>query len=211
MLVPPPWTLTGNGLVVIYRFPRAFVLPWIPPHLHDAFCGGFGAVICVDYHSSNIGPYQELLLIPGRFAFGNRRYYSITQIFVSTTASVENGQANWAIPKQQADFVVGRNIQSMQASRAGQVFFSVACDAVGPSYPVTTTLLPFQFVLAQQNEHATLITRLAGRGAAQRALQQSNGDGVVFPNLSQVRPLLAVSLHAFTLVFPKPTYASIKE
>jgi acetoacetate decarboxylase len=58
----------------------------------------------VDYEQSPVGPYQELLFIPGRFQFGRRRYYMVTQIYVSTQVSVENGQENWGIPKQLAQF-----------------------------------------------------------------------------------------------------------
>ena len=48
-IVPPPWQLTGNGIILLYHFPRAFVEPWLQPELRNAFLGGIGAVMCVDY------------------------------------------------------------------------------------------------------------------------------------------------------------------
>lgn len=62
-----------------------------------------------------MGPYDELLLIPGMAAFpdlpgqrgaarGGRSALSISKIWVSSEASMYCGRANWGIPKQLAEF-----------------------------------------------------------------------------------------------------------
>jgi len=48
----------------------------------------------VDYQKSNCEVYQELLLIPGKFAFDNKDYYSIIGIMISMEVSVENRRNN---------------------------------------------------------------------------------------------------------------------
>src|SRR6187549_840298 len=107
---PAPWTLTGDGYIFVYKFSQDFVRSQglIPPFLQGAYRGGFGAVMLVDYHTSGVGAYRELLFIPGVFEVNGKNYYSITKIYVSTMASVVNGQENWGIPKEVADFDIQR-------------------------------------------------------------------------------------------------------
>ena len=120
--IPAPWTLTGDGLMLFYRFPREFVLEngFVPPELCQSFVGGFGSVMLVDYQTSNVGPYRELLFIPGQFQFGSKRYYAITKIYVSTQISVENGRINWAIPKEIADFHISADRQTFAVTHEGK-------------------------------------------------------------------------------------------
>jgi acetoacetate decarboxylase len=56
--------------------------------------------------TSGVGPYKELLFIPGVFHINGRYTYSISKIYVSTEASVRSGIENWAIPKEVADFTI---------------------------------------------------------------------------------------------------------
>src|SRR5213596_1104261 len=102
-IVPPLWRLTGRGYILLYRwFPRDFVSDQgqVPQTLAGSFRGGASAVMVVNYENSGVGPYRDLLFIPGLFERG----FSITRIYVSTPASVASGRANWGIPKQLADF-----------------------------------------------------------------------------------------------------------
>ena len=66
---PPPWRLTGEGIILIYRFPRAWVerLECLTDQQRGNFAGGLGYVMMVNYHQSPVGPYKELLLIPASF------------------------------------------------------------------------------------------------------------------------------------------------
>ena len=54
------------------------------------------------------GPYDELMMIPGRFKndlkMGPRSALRITRAYVSTLASVYNGRRNWNVPKHLARF-----------------------------------------------------------------------------------------------------------
>ncbi|KAL4954128.1 hypothetical protein BDW69DRAFT_163788 [Aspergillus filifer] len=63
-------------------------------------------VMIVRYEETDVGPYDELIFIPGRATNpnNNKRDMRITTIYVSTDASVWNGRRNWNIPKHRAIF-----------------------------------------------------------------------------------------------------------
>lgn len=119
-LVPPPWRLSGSGIVLIYRLSRRWALAHghIPPDLRAAYAGGLAGLVLADYSASGVGPYREALFIPGQFRIGGERRFTITRIYVSTEASVASGRANWAIPKQRAAFDVA-GLRPLLALRLG--------------------------------------------------------------------------------------------
>ena len=106
---PAPWDLKGKGYIFLYKFNKKFVEQSgkVPEFLKDSFTGGFGSVMLVNYKQSNAGPYGELLFIPGKFKFNNKKLDNISKIYVSTMESVVNGRLNWGIPKEKADFSFG--------------------------------------------------------------------------------------------------------
>ncbi|KAL4902045.1 hypothetical protein BDW74DRAFT_187037 [Aspergillus multicolor] len=65
------------------------------------------AVMIIRYEDTDVGPYDELILIPGRAVNPNTKKAEmrISNIYVSTEASVWNGRRNWNIPKHRANFV----------------------------------------------------------------------------------------------------------
>ena len=87
-MAPPPWDLTGRGYVFLFTGAPDVRGPTTPPG--SRFAGGLGAVMLLDYTSSDVGPYRELLFVPGRYSLGGRRCYSISRIYVSTPESVAN-------------------------------------------------------------------------------------------------------------------------
>lgn len=101
---PPPWNLKGTGIILIYKFSKDWVEKhgMLPSFLKDNFKGGLGYLMLVNYTESPVGPYKELLLIPGKFAPKNKQ--SISKIYVSSEASTINGRANWGIPKDTLPF-----------------------------------------------------------------------------------------------------------
>ncbi|HOS96166.1 MAG TPA: hypothetical protein PLU54_00795, partial [Deltaproteobacteria bacterium] len=80
---PAPWVLTGQGCIALVRLSRDFVEEqgFVPDALKGRFAGGVGMVMYVDYRSSDVGPYREILFIPGMFDVGGRKYFSISRIF----------------------------------------------------------------------------------------------------------------------------------
>ncbi|MBW0475311.1 hypothetical protein O181_015026 [Austropuccinia psidii MF-1] len=73
------------------------------------FRGGLGLVQIYRYRKSPIGPYDELLIVPGSFGLpetltSQASALRITRIYVSTLVSVLNGRHHWNIPKHLARF-----------------------------------------------------------------------------------------------------------
>lgn len=161
--LPAPWNLTGTGLIMVLKGQRLLMV--------------------VDYQTADCGPYQELLYIPGKALFGGQKRYTISDIYVSTMASVVNGRRNWGIPKIQADFkrtengarvqvelsaparpglAGGVSAEEISASHPQWVaqsqkegpFFKVDYEIYGPSVPISTAYIPALFTrLGQTTEN----------------------------------------------------------
>ena len=67
MDAPAPWSLTGQGFILFFRFSRAALDAEAPVRdpMRGRWLGGVGALMIVDYATSDVGPYREILLVPG--------------------------------------------------------------------------------------------------------------------------------------------------
>ncbi|MCU0465139.1 MAG: acetoacetate decarboxylase family protein [Anaerolineae bacterium] len=204
-IVPPPWSLTGNGYILVYRFPRPFLEASgaldDTAHLGE-FVGGLGVVMLVNYTSSDAGPYRELLFIPGAFKHPRGRFYSITRIYVSTQVSVVSGRENWGIPKQWATFAEKDGVTTV--SVGGQMVGRFELSGTGPALPTTTGLIPRRWrTLIQTYGSGALLTTPEASGRTGLAkVGRIECDPAHFPDLSGLRPLLALHAPRFQMTFP---------
>ena len=74
MRATPPWTLHGRAYVFPFRLPKTATVARYTAHespqdAHNllAFVGGYGGYIFCDYHDSPVGPYKELVFVPGAY------------------------------------------------------------------------------------------------------------------------------------------------
>ncbi len=204
--VPAPWTLRGEGIILLFRFKKSWVdqAANLPEYLQQKFRGGFGYVMLVDYQESPVGPYKELLFIPGKF--GEEKLQSITTIFVDSEASTLNGRANWAIPKQTADFhwQKEKGLDRVDVTLNGKPVFQASIRSGGISFPMNTGLLPIR--LRQELEDQVLFTQPEGKGWGKLArIQEVEVDTQLFPDIRGIKPILAMKVSPFTLTFPKPS------
>lgn len=204
--VPAPWTLRGEGIILLFRFKKEWITKAgnLPEHLEGKFKGGFGYVMLVDYQESPVGPYRELLFIPGKF--GKEKLQAITTIFVDSEASKANGRANWAIPKQTVDFnwQKEKGLDKVEVSLNGKQVFRASIRSGGISFPMSTALLPIR--LRQELEDQVLFTQPEGKGWGKLArIQDLEVDPQLFPDIRGIKPLLALKVSPFTLTFPKPS------
>jgi len=98
-LIFPPWKLEGRGIILLYNLKKSCLSPYLST-IDAHHLGGFSVLMLVDYQTSPIGPYHELLFIPGKFRMGKTSGYHISFIRVSTEISTINGTHHWAIPKK---------------------------------------------------------------------------------------------------------------
>lgn len=208
--VPAPWTLTGQGYVFVVRLPHEVLqqgsfLPAGCPRLGRS---RLAFAMFVDYASSDVGPYRELLYIPGRLGIGGRRDLSISRIFVSTWASVVNGRSNWGIPKDRADFDFTAGPDGVDrvtvAAPDGTIFAELELQARGPRLPVPAHWVPRPLrTLSQWYDGRVYIYAPSARGHVRLArVLRWRFDARYFPDLARGEPVLALNVTDFRMVFP---------
>lgn len=209
MQAPPPWKLKGNGYIFIYHFPKSFVEKhgFLADYQASRFNGDFvGTIMLVDYETSEVGPYRELLFVPGRLKFDKKKIFSISKIYVSSQDSIDNGRKNWGIPKELADFNITKpNEQEtiFDVSVSGKTFFKVRLKNGSFKFPITTKFFPLK--LAQKQNTDLYITNSPAKGSATFAkLVSAEVDSAFFPDISQLKPLSVLSVSNFEMIFPHP-------
>ena len=208
-IVPAPWRLAGNGLIIVSRPESSDPSRhhFTQDELRPRALAGLSVTMFVDYWRSDAGPYRELLFIPCRFRVGGTRRWSISRIFVSTPESVVGGRANWGIPKEIASFDVdgaAGQRQSVTVSRDDRLIAALEFEPVGPEIPVTTALLPSRLLcLAQYRDGQTFTFAPAARGRMRLArLLAADSDPQAFPVPGCGRLLGAFSVTSFQMQFP---------
>lgn len=197
-MTPPPWLLTGHGLVALYA---------------PAPAAPLGALMLLRYAASPVGPYDELLWLAfTRTPAGWRP--QVRSIVVSTGPSVAWGRRNWAIPKRRAHFAWAGGERAGEVRVTGKGGSEVARLGyeVGTwRLPVTTALIPAPLrTLAQpglDGEHGWLLTTPGATARVTPArLTVWHADGLC-PALPRLRPRLTLGVPDFRLVFPVPERA----
>jgi hypothetical protein len=215
---PAPWTLTGRGYICMFRAPskllddESFIEPSL---LGKRGASRFCYLMFVDYSDSPVGPYHELLFIPGAFPFEDgKRHLSISRIFVSSLDSVVNGQRNWGIPKDVAQFDVryGENgLDRVSVSRDGKTFAELDFLSWPIPLPFTSAILPKSWVtLGQHHEGQSFVYQPSAKGWIRPgSLRRSKFDSAVFPDLAQATSLLTVGVPKFSMTFHESTIRPI--
>lgn len=203
----PPWELSGEGIVFLFRFKENWVenSGLLPNHLKGKFKGGLGYVMLVKYEKSPVGPYHELLIIPGKFR--KTKMQAITKIYVDSEASTQNGRNNWGIPKETLPFSWKKeNEMDIVMVKSGEkVIFSTEITSGGLPFPVTTSILPIK--LCQSWKKVKYYTKPHGFGWGKLAkVKTLDLDPDFFPDIRQVKPLLVVKINPFHIKFPESTY-----
>lgn len=111
--VPPPWTLKGDVYLFSFWSSRAQARAGLPDMAYSPLekkssygadgkpVGGLGMIQVIRYHDSPVGPYDEMILVPGSFDYeredeqGRRRTGRsprISRIYVSQKHTCYNGR-----------------------------------------------------------------------------------------------------------------------
>ncbi len=207
---PAPWTLNGDGYLILSSVSKEENLEtgFISDTLKDRYEQSFSVVMLVDYKSSPVGPYKELLYIPGTFRFEDTQSHaSISKIFVSSMSSVINGRKNWGIPKELASFAVDsskKGEETIRVSAQNNEIAKFTLSSLGPKLPISTFFLPKFFkTLGQTLDNKSFVFELKAQGKAQLAsLDAASSDPEFFPDLGKGKVLLAVKISDFNLQFP---------
>lgn len=216
-MAPAPWQLQGQGYILALRLPADLLDngSFLDPSAAVQRRGRMAYVMFVDYATSDVGPYHELLFIPGSLPFSDGRHPSISKIYVSSQASVVNGQANWGIPKKLCEFDVrygADGIDCVRLSLDGQVFAELDFSHHLFRLPFNGRLLPARLrTLGQYWQGREFIYAPAASGHIKPArLRRVRIDPAHFPDLAQGRVLACVKVTDFAMQFPVAKVQPVK-
>lgn len=207
---PAPWHLDGRGYISLLKFDDARAQDaFLPESLRGRrLTSPYAWMMFVDYASSNVGPYHELLFIPGQFPFADGQWHlSISRILVSSQDSVDNGQRNWGIPKERAEFDVDYGqggIDRVRVQQNGQMLAELDYRNVPIPLPFSTRMIPQNWrTLGQHRDGQTYIYRPSARGWMRPAtLLRARSNPALFVDLARSRSPLSVKVSDFSMAFP---------
>jgi hypothetical protein len=212
---PAPWLLRGDAYVVVTtsstatNLEDAGICAALRPHYRNLF----NVLMVVDYKASPVGPYLEILYIPGHFRLGSTaRGMSISRIYVSSEASVHNGNANWGLTKSCVEFSRRLGADGADAFRVGggEGFANLAFRGFGPALPMGSGLLPRamrSFVQVREGRCYAYSLSVRGRTRAAR-VDFGAFDAAMFPDMNLRKVRLAVHIADFTLDFHESAITS---
>jgi hypothetical protein len=204
MDTPAPWSLTGRGFILMYRFPEEFVREscFLPEEWKILKWSGLGYVMLVDYQDSPVGPYRELLVIPGKAKLGGQRLRTISKIYVDSVYSMVNGRSNWGIPKELTDFKwTHKDRRHLIQVGSFAPWLEIRLEAGGIPFPVDTRFLPIH--LYQELDGQKFWVSPSGRGTGRFSLVKDvKVDPMYFPELNLLEPLVAIYIDPFRMKFP---------
>lgn len=208
---PAPWWLKGRGYIAALRFADDSTEQdrFLPTTLlGKRKPSRIAWLMFVDYAHSDVGPYHELLFIPGSFPFADgKNHLSISRIFVSSMASVVNGQRNWGIPKDLAEFEVrygDKGLDTVRVSKDGEFMAELRFKSYPLWLPFLGALVPRALrTLGQHRDGKTFVYSPSASGIVQPArLIEARSNPRLFPDLSKARPLFTVAIRRFWMRFP---------
>lgn len=209
VIAPAPWSLTGQGYIFAVLMPKTAVKAnsFMPETIAESHQGRIVYAMFVDYSDSDVGPYYELLYIPGSFQFASARRLSITKIYVSSQASVTNGQRNWGIPKELCDCDVDYGADNQDRivlkTQSGHVFADIQLSHHLFKLPMPGHLVPEGLrTLGQHWDGKEFSFAPEANGHVKLArVKQWQFDPQYFPDLAQGRVLSALKVTDFSMIF----------
>lgn len=213
METPPdalaPWQLHASAYILVLKLPRAQLDEgsFVSAGPKTARRGHLAYAMFVDYDRTPVGPYRELLFIPGAFRYGNRTCFTITKIFVSSMASVVNGRRNWGIPKELAHFEVeygSDRVDRVRMRASGRQAVALELRHYPLGIPLLGGLIPAGMrTLCQTLDERRFTFAPTARGPMRAAkLLRAEIDPEVFPAFAPEHVVAAVKLPSVDMLFP---------
>jgi hypothetical protein len=206
--IPAPWDLTGNGYIMLFKFPKPFILEqgFLDERFRAGFYGNVGAIVFADYLTSNVGPYQELLFIPGKLRFQRHKLHTISKVFVSSPNSVENSLSNWGIPKELAAFRLineGNGLDTIKVAQNGVpiIDITIKTSQSDLTFPLRTFFRPFPLV--QYGDGKMFWFNIHGKGKGKLAqILKVEVNPELFPNFAFFKHVAIIRVNKFRLKLP---------
>lgn len=202
-IVPPPWTLSGSGVILVYG--SSDTEATLPAFLDSAKRLPVKILMLVNYKESGVGPYREVLYMPGAFIWKNKLCGHISRILVDTESSVSSGIFNWGIPKELATIKSAEDPGeiSYEATMRNKSSFFAVVEKGEAEFPVSNTFFPLSIV--QESDNIILETKITAKGKARLAkLSHLETSIEGLPQSITESPRLALEIPDFEMTFPVP-------
>ena len=202
-----PWHLSGEGYILNYWLSPLLIRSFQPFGLAESRFGRLVQVMLVRYHTSPIGPYDELLFLDHAFT-GLKMHSNIPKIYVSSQSSVVEGRYHWGIPKELAQFEWGHTAQHLSCRITHEnETLSIKLNLFDQkhAFAVSSQCVPSQFLnIKQQDQHFLyqFSPSFKGRLAYLSQATWTNTQNI-FPDLSQATFLKGFYSTDFHLIFPE--------
>jgi hypothetical protein len=208
-IIEAPWTLTGNGYIMLFKFPKPFILEhgFLAERFQDCLYGNVGAIIFADYLTSNVGPYQELFFIPGKLHYQHRKLYTISKNFVSDRVGIDSSLNNWGISKELASFQCtssAKNIDNIKVTQDGISILDIAIKTSQSdlSFPLSTFYHPLP--MAQHYEGKNFRFKIHGKSSGKFAqILKVDVNPELFPNFAFFKHVAIIKITNFHIKLPQ--------
>jgi len=199
-----PWNLTGRGFILMYRFPESFIQEscFLQDDWKELKWSGLGYVIIAEYENSPVGPYHEVLIIPGKAALDGSKLGTISKIYVDSVDSMLNGRINWGIPKEYTDFEWTQENRKHTIKIGGITpWLEMVIEHGSIPLPIDTRLIPIN--LFQELDNSRFKVSPTGRGTGRFSLiKEIYVDPNFFPGIDELEPIVAFYVDPFQMNFP---------
>ncbi|HBF36055.1 MAG TPA: hypothetical protein DDW50_01900 [Firmicutes bacterium] len=208
--VSTTWNFTGNGYIMLFKFPKSFILDhgFLTKHFQDGFYGNVGAIVFADYQTSNAGPYQELLFIPGKLRYQRHKFYTISKDFVSDREGLENSLIPWGISKERASFQFSNNGKGLDTLKVTQNGVPIIDITIQPSqrglaFPLRTFFHSLHMVQHDPDQGKIFQFNLHGKGKGRFAeIMKVDVNPELFPNFAFFKHVAIMKVSNFHLKLP---------
>ena len=204
---PAPWKLTGEAFILLYRFKKDWIENhgMIPENLKGKFKGGLGYLMLLNYSTSPVGPFQELIFIPGKFR--KSKLQAITKLITDSEPSALNGLSNWGLSKEIHPMIwqKSRKWDEVSIYQQEKQVFSIELEHGGIPIPISTILLPIH--LCQTWNKLKYFTKPIGMGWGKLAkIKKLELDPDYFPDIRKQKLLFALKVNPFKLELPEAIF-----
>ncbi|MDH5820477.1 MULTISPECIES: acetoacetate decarboxylase family protein [Acinetobacter] len=208
----PPWHLQGEGFILNYWLTPGFIQQAKQFRIAPSPLGRVVQVLLVRYHSSPIGPYDELLILDHPL-ISKRRLSSIPKIYVSTHESVIHGQHLWGIPKEHAEFEWQEKNQEILCHIQYQnqrMTIRLKKTKSARKFYINSHHIPASMLKIQQawkGQRFQFSPQFRGHLSKLSQVEWQDIDNI-FPDFSKAKLLQSFYVPKFNLIFPEAQISS---
>lgn len=210
----PPWRCRGEAFILNYWFSPVALKQLQHFGIQAQRVGHLLHVLLIRYQQSPVGPYDALVIIDHP-QIAKQRCSSIPLIFVSTPASITDGQHFWGLPKQQAQFIWHEQAEQLSCSieyQQQQLHLKLEKHKNSTCYDfnhqqLTQTILSIH--QNWQNQHYKFQPNFRAKLCKLKKVSWQQSTNSFIPNFQDARYIQSFYLPEFQLTLPQAVITQV--